>query len=204
MPLQSTRAVACMTLCALLWGNPGPWQSEALGQTARPRPQDGPAARAAGRPAAVDDRRWQELADQAETALARGDFAGSERTARELVAEGLRIFGEAHPNTAAGYSTLASALFRQGRYAEAESQFRRALEIYERRSGPDSVNVASALNNLALVLERIGDYAGAEVLLRRSHGILGKSLGTNHPDTATTLSNLGRVLDSQGKLGADD
>ena len=159
-------------------------------------------ARQPARAPVIDDRHWQDLADRTEDALAKGDFGAAERLGQELVKEGLRVFGAGHANAAASYSLLGSALFRQGKYAGAETQFRRALEIYERRSGADSVNVASALNNLALVLERVGDFAGAEVLLRRSHRILDIKLGPGHPDTATTLSNLGRVLDSQGKLGA--
>ena len=174
-------ATLCMSLAAF-----DSSVGEARAQASRPRQPP--------RATAVDDRRWQELADQTDGALAKGDYPGAERFGRELVDEGLRIFGDAHANAAASLSLLGSALFRQGKHAEAESQFRRALEIYERRSGTDSVNAASALNNLALVLERVGDFSGAEVLLRRSHGILGKALGANHPDTATTLSNLGRVL----------
>jgi len=135
-------------LCALLAAPFGPLADQAQAQSAR--------ARQPARAAAVDDRRWQDLADQTDNALAKGDFGAAEQLGRQLVEEGLRVFGDAHANTASSYSLLASALFRQGRYAESESQFRRALEIYERRSGPDSVNVASALNNLALVLERVG------------------------------------------------
>jgi tetratricopeptide (TPR) repeat protein len=195
MPPRIPRVARFAVLCALFAASFGPGAGEAQAQTTRARPPAGSVP--------VDDRRWQDLADRTDNTLAKGDFRAAEQFGRQLVEEGLRVFGNAHANTAASYSLLASALFRQGCYTEAESQFRRALEIYERRSGPDSVNVASALNNLALVLERIGDFAGAEVLLRRSHRILEKALGPNHPDTATTLSNLGRVLDSQGILGTD-
>ena len=163
------------------------------------RTQAAPAPRPQQR---YDDRQWQALADQAEDLLAKGDFPGAERVARELAEEGRRVFGADHTNMAASLSILGGSLLKQGKYPEAESVFRDSLAIYERRSGPDSVNTASALNNLALVLERAGDYAGAELLLRRSYRILEKTLGPNHPDTATTLSNLGRVLDSQGKFGA--
>lgn len=162
-----------------------------------------PAPAAAARPAPrVDDRRWNDLADQADALLARGAFAEAEGVARELVTEGLRVFGDGHANTAVSYTSLGTALLRQGKYGPAEAELRRALAIYEKRSGPDSTNTASALNNLALALERSGDFAGAELLLRRSHRILEKAQGANHPDTAVTLSNLGRVLDSQGKFGA--
>ncbi|MBI2319289.1 MAG: CHAT domain-containing protein [Betaproteobacteria bacterium] len=150
----------------------------------------------------VDDRRWQQLADEAEAALAQGSFSAAERLGRDLLEEARRVFGEDHANMAASQSILGSALLRQGRYADAEIRFRQALSIHERRTGGDSVGTASALNNLALALERMGDFAGAEVLLRRAYRNLEKALGPVHPDTATTMSNLGRVLDAQGKLGA--
>lgn len=150
----------------------------------------------------VDDRRWRQLADEAEEALAKGGFSTAELVSRQLVEEALHIFGDGHANTAASRSILGSALLRQGKYADAEVQFSQALSIYELRSGADSINTASGLNNLALTLERLGNYAGAEVLLRRAYRNLEKALGPAHPDTATTMSNLGRVLDSQGKLGA--
>lgn len=152
--------------------------------------------------APADDRRWNALADQAEEALAKGDFTAAERLARRLVDEGLRVFGARHGNTATSQSILGSALFRQGRFTEAEDRFRQALAIFEERFGAESLQAASALNNLALVLEKIGDYGAAEALLRRSLAILRILHGPDHADTATTLSNLGRVLESQGRLGA--
>jgi CHAT domain-containing protein/tetratricopeptide (TPR) repeat protein len=151
---------------------------------------------------AADDKQWEQLADQTEAALAKGDLAKADQLGRRLVIDAKRIYGPAHSNTASGLSILGAVFLKEGKYGDAEEQFREALAIYEKRSGPDSVNTASALNNLALVLERLGDYRGAELLLRRSYGILVKKLGPNNPDTATTMSNLGRVLDSQGKLGA--
>ncbi len=156
------------------------------------------------RPAApaAEVQAWEDLADQAEALLAKADYAGAQQAGERLLEQALRLFGAAHGNTAASHSVLGSALFKQGRYAEAETQFRQVLSIYEERSGPDSVQAASALNNLALVLEKTGDYRGAELLLQRSLAILRKQRGNEHPDTATTMSNLGRVLDSQGKFGA--
>ena len=178
-------------------------------QAQQPRSAKPSALKPAPKPAAtpvhqqrVDDRHWQALADEAEDLLAKGDFAGSERLARELVAEAQQIFGAEHGNMATSLSILGASLLKQGRYSEAEGHFRDTLTLFEKRSGEESISTASALNNLALVLERQGDYAGAELLLRRSYRILDKSLGGNHADTATTLSNLGRVLDSQGKFGA--
>ena len=185
--------------------------AQAQTQTTRPKPAprqpapvqvQKPAAGLAAPLQAIDDRRWNELVDQAEDNLAKGSYAAAEAAGHLLVEEGTRIFPPDHANIAASHSVLGSVYFRQGRYAEAEARFRQALTIYENRVGPDAAQTASALNNLALVLEKTGDYRGAELLLQRSLATLRKLLGPDHADTATTMSNLGRVLDAQGKFGA--
>jgi len=158
-----------------------------------------PAPRPGQQAKRVDDRHWQELMDQAEAQIAKGEYARGEDSGRQLVEEARRIFGDDHPDTATSLNVLADAQLRQGKYAEAQKNFSAALDIYERTLGPEQVDTAAALNNLALVLEKLGDYPGAESLLRRSLRILEKALGKQHQDTATTLSNLGRVLDLQGK-----
>ena len=160
-----------------------------------------PTARAGQQAARVDDRRWQELMEQAEAQIAKGEYARGEETAGQLVEEARKVFGDSHPDTATSLNVLADAQLRQGKYAEARKNFSAALNIYEQRLGPDHVNTAAALNNLALVLEKLGDYPAAESLLRRSLRILEKELGKQHQDTAITLSNLGRVRDLQGKFG---
>ena len=157
------------------------------------------APRPAQPPKRADDRRWQELMDQAEAQIAKGEYARGEDTGRQLTEEALRLFGDSDPDTATSLNVFADAQMRQGKYADAQKNFSAALNIYEKRLGPEHVNTAAALNNLALVLEKLGDYPSAESLLRRSLRILEKTLGKEHQDTATTLSNLGRVLDLQGK-----
>jgi len=169
----------------------------AYAQTQQKRPQAAP--RPAQQAKRVDDRRWQELMDQAEAQIAKGEYARGEDSGRLLVEEALRIFGDSDPDVATSLNVFADAQMRQGKYADAQKNFSAALNIYEKRLGPEHVNTAAALNNLALVLEKLGDYPNAESLLRRSLRILEKSLGQQHQDTATTLSNLGRVLDLQGK-----
>ncbi|TAK71955.1 MAG: tetratricopeptide repeat protein [Betaproteobacteria bacterium] len=180
----------------------------ACAQTPQKKQQTAP--RPVQQPKRADDRRWQELMDQAEAQIAKGEYARGEDTGRQLAEEALRLFGDSDPDTATSLNVLADAQMRQGKYADAQKNFSAALNIYEKRLGPEHVNTAAALNNLALVLEKLGDYPSAESLLRRSLRILEKTLGKEHQDTATTLSNLGRVLDLQGKFsettgrGADE
>ena len=202
--LPSALGVALLLLSGVV-------QAQTQTQNSSPKPAAKPAA-PAPKPAAqaprqaplkaVDDRRWNDLVDQAEEHLAKGNYAAAEVAGQALVEEANRIFPPGHGNIAASHSVLGTAYFRQGRYADAEARFRQALGIYESRVGPEAAQTASALNNLALVLEKTGDYRGAELLLQRSLGISRKLFGPDHADTATTMSNLGRVLDAQGKFGA--
>ena len=50
----------------------------------------------------------------------------------------------------------------QGKYAEAEPLFKRALAIREKALGKDHPDVATSLNNLALLYDSQGKYAEAE------------------------------------------
>ncbi len=89
-------------------------------------------------------------------------------------------------------------LYQQGRYAEAEPLYQRALQIYEQSLGDTHPDVATTLNNLALLYHDQGNYAEAEPLYQRALQIYEKSLGNAHPDVATTLNNLAMLYQSQG------
>ena len=89
----------------------------AYGQTQQKRRT--PAPSAAQQATRVDDRHWQELMDQAEAQIARGEYARGEETARQLVEEARKIFGNSHPDTATSFNVIADAQLRQGKYADA-------------------------------------------------------------------------------------
>ena len=78
----------------------------------------------------------------------------------------------------------------QGRYAEAEPLYKRALAISEKALGPEHPDVAIRLNNLAVLYWAQGRYAEAEPLLKRALAIREKALGLDHPDTKATRRNL--------------
>jgi CHAT domain-containing protein/Tfp pilus assembly protein PilF len=148
-----------------------------------------------------DAQRWQQLQDDAQTQLAKGDYTKAEATARQALAAGIAGFGAGDPNVAASYSLLGAAQLKNNSLVEAESDFRQALAIYEKRYGPEHEFTGAVLNNLGLVLERQGNFGDAELLLRRALAIKEKKQGKDNPDTAVTLANLARVLDREGKSG---
>ena len=96
-------------------------------------------------------------------------------------------------------NNLAALYSDQGRYAEAEPLYKRALAICEKALGPDHPDVGSSLNNLAALYRDQGRYAEAEPLFKRSLAIREKALGPDHPDVATSLNNLAALYELQGR-----
>ena len=79
--------------------------------------------------------------------------------------------GTDHPDTATSLNNLASLYQAQGKYAEAEPLFQRALAISEQQLGKDHPDTASSLNNLAGLYQAQGKYAEAEPLYQRALAI---------------------------------
>jgi tetratricopeptide (TPR) repeat protein len=77
----------------------------------------------------------------------------------------------------------------QGKYAQAEPFFLRALAIWEQALGPDHPQVAYPLNNLATLYSEQGKYAQAEPFYRRALAIWEQALGPGHSLTRVTAEN---------------
>ena len=69
---------------------------------------------------------------------------------------------------AATLNNLAERYKEEGRYADAEPLYKRALAIREKALGPDHPAVAQSLNNLADLYTAQGRYADAEPLYKRA------------------------------------
>ena len=65
-------------------------------------------------------------------------------------------------------NNLATLYVGQGRYAEAEPLYKRALAIYEKALGPDHPDVANSLNNLAELYRPQGRYSDAIPIVERT------------------------------------
>jgi eukaryotic-like serine/threonine-protein kinase len=89
-------------------------------------------------------------------------------------------------------------LFTVGRYAEAITDHKRALEILHKKFGEDNPDVAAALNMLAVSELRMGQEKEAREHHQRAFDILTRVMGAEHPDTAQALNNLGNDLATTG------
>ncbi len=71
-------------------------------------------------------------------------------------------------------NNLAELYREQGKYAQAEPLYQRALAIVEKALGPDRPDVAQALENYADLLSRMGRDEGAAKLEARAQAIRAK------------------------------
>lgn len=84
--------------------------------------------------------------------------------------------------------------FLEGRYAEAESLYQRALAIREKTEGRESLEVAWTLHGLGEVYTKQGRYAEAEACYQQALVIRENGGPTEFPSLARTL--LGPVCPS--------
>ncbi|PQE03464.1 Tetratricopeptide-like helical domain protein [Rutstroemia sp. NJR-2017a BBW] len=98
-----------------------------------------------------------------------------------------------------GFHKLGNLYSNQGKLAEAEKMYLRALEGKEKVLGPDHISTLSTVNNLGLLYKDQGKLAAAEVMyLRALEGY--KALRPDHTSTFSTVNNLGSLYKDQGKL----
>jgi tetratricopeptide (TPR) repeat protein len=98
-----------------------------------------------------------------------------EQLQRHPALQGATLFallGAKHPDTASSLNNLAVLYKSQGKYAEAEPLYERALEIRERVLGAEHPDTTTSLNNLAVLYKSQGKYREAEPLFERAAGHL--------------------------------
>ena len=137
------------------------------------------------------------------SAYQRGDYTKAEKQFDRALKEA-KESGKRDRQLVESLHSLAELYKAQGRYAEAEPLYQRALGIREKVLGPEHPAVATILNNLAELYRTQGRYAQAEPLYKRALGIWEKALGPEHSDVATGLNNLALLYQAQGRSGAID
>ena len=173
-------------------------------------------------PLGAQQGRWEESISRSFSFQQQGNYAQAVQWAQEALRAAEATFGSEHINVATSLNALAVLYKDQGKYAEAEPLFRRALAIWEkvrgsgesaeaeplyhgalvvrkRAMGAGHLDVANLLNNLAQLYAAQGKYADAEPLYQRSLAIREKTLGSEHSFVADSLNNLAGLYKAQGK-----
>lgn len=112
-----------------------------------------------------------------------------------------RELGESHERVAESRLALCALLHEQGRFADAETACRQALESFQALPGHD-IETASALNSLGELLRSRGDYAAALPYCADALALRRKALGDAHEEVATSLNNLALLLVARADYAA--
>lgn len=142
-------------------------------------------------------RSFDQLADAARLALARGDRDG----ARAALTTALRTAdanGTIGTETAESLLRIGAVYQDAGLEAEAEHIFRDAVAIAEATLGDDDLGLAAALSCLGTRLLGRGANEEAETLLRRALDISEQKLGADSADLNGLLNVLSRLYLKQG------
>jgi tetratricopeptide (TPR) repeat protein len=110
------------------------------------------------------------------------------------------ISGLENENRAALMSNLGLAYEKLGRYAEAETTLKKAIQSFRRLGFVAGTNYGRALNNLATVYLDQKRYAKAEAMFQDALALHRKSPQENDPDIALVLNNLGLARLSTGSF----
>jgi tetratricopeptide (TPR) repeat protein len=88
----------------------------------------------------------------------------------------------------------------QGKLAEAEKMYIRALQGKEEVLGPDHTSTLDTVNNLGTLYKKQSKLAEAEKMYIRALQGNEEALGPDHTSTLLTVNNLGTLYKNQGKL----
>ncbi len=138
-------------------------------------------------------RAWRLANDRGCEALNQGRYAEAEDSLLTALEEA-KNFEPEDPRLGISLDNLTNVYNAQGKYAEAERLYQRALAIVEKALGPEHLDVAVILNNLASVYYTQAKYAKAERLYQRALAIVEKALGPEHLNVAASLENYTTLL----------
>lgn len=102
------------------------------------------------------------------------------------------------------HENLATVLHVQGKYEDAEREYRSALASATEANGERHVSVARSRVALASIFEAQGKYAEAEGEYRASVDLIRGSLGDDHPEVAFVRSNLAATLYARGEYAESE
>ncbi|KAI4264895.1 MAG: hypothetical protein L6R42_000009 [Xanthoria sp. 1 TBL-2021] len=88
----------------------------------------------------------------------------------------------------------------QGKQAEAEKMYRRALDGYEKTWGTEHTSTLDTISNLGNLYRNQGKMAEAEEMYMRALKGKEKAWGAEHTSTLDTVNNLGVLYFVQGKI----
>ena len=120
--------------------------------------------------------KWESYITAAQQAYQQADYAEAEKQLEAALKEA-EAFDDVR--LATSLNNLALLYKAQGRYAEAEPLYQRALAIREKALGPEHPDVATSLENYADLLRKTGRVSEATKMETRAKAIGAKQASDN-------------------------
>jgi tetratricopeptide (TPR) repeat protein len=148
--------------------------------------------------------KWRRTGARVDAAYRCGQCMDEYRDALSLELLSARLQAERTDGLATNLtlSTLASELEEQGKYDEAETLYREAMEAMRETLGSRHPSTLTSLSNLGKLLHRKGDLDAAGPLLREAVEGMRATLGSEHPATLNSVCVLSSLLRDEGDLAA--
>ena len=131
-----------------------------------------------------------------------GDYAQAQAVLTEALQTNRKLHGEQHQDVGYDRVNLGLLHYDRGEFEDAASQFRAALDIYQRTLEPDNLLIAGALIGMARAQTQLSRADQALPLLERAERIADTNLGENNAVTLTARAALGLALLAQHKTAA--
>lgn len=112
----------------------------------------------------------------------------------------LRLSEPGSRGRAAAHAAAGSALYTDGKNAQAVVEFEQAIQIGTQLRPPPSVELAEWRQRQAGVLRALSRLSAAEQEYRAAIEIMERELGADHPEIAEPVGNLGLLLGQRGRL----
>ncbi len=149
----------------------------------------------------IQSRLWESSLENGNKARREGHYAESEKLLSDAQKESER-FSDRDPRVATTLNALGRLKTAQGKFADAEPLFRKALSIREKTGGPNNPDLAETLNDLSELLLAKGKFTEASALLKRALSIQEKTFGADSPKSGRSMNTLTKILLDEGKYGA--
>lgn len=131
---------------------------------------------------------------------AAGHFQQAEALARKLLTLSTQVYGNLPRREATGHYNIGVACYYQGKYPQAESEFKTALPLFLKGLlGKNDAQYAACMNMLGNTYLSQARYVEADKYLRDALATRETLFGPQHPDVAESHTNLGNLNLALGK-----
>ena len=141
--------------------------------------------------------RWNQLTAEVNQLYASGKPSEAIPVAKEAIDVARKTFGAQHVNYGLSLNNLALAYAAVSKYSDAETEYKKAIEVLEKC---DCSEVARPLSNLAALYATQGHYPEAETFASRAVDVSERTFGAQSANTAAAKEVLGQIYLGAGRF----